>query len=165
MRFYEYLADKMVDKWTLDKLTMDTFDAAKRSAKEGKEGRELARDVFHTSWKANFISYLADYSVHQVILAYGYYVYVKQQRKRRHKEVEPASEPDLHGGALALSFTKNSTLLALSRVIGLLFSSIGGGLGAMLISPGWGSLVGANLGDGLAMAVADDFVNLKVPVS
>src|SRR3569623_3727854 len=74
MRLYEHLASKFVDKLMLDKLTMDTFDSAKRSARQGKTGRELATDVFATCWKANLISYLADFSVHEVILLFGYYV-------------------------------------------------------------------------------------------
>lgn len=168
MRFYEYVASKYVDKVQLDKLTMDTFDFAKRSANAGKEGRELAMDVYQTSIRANFISYLADYTVHQIILCFGYYVYIQAQRRQRKKlssfgTAENDAET-LYAGSLAISFTKNSVLLAISRAIGLLFSSIGGGLGAMIV-PGWGSLAGANLGDALAMAVSDDFVGSGPSIS
>lgn len=164
MRFYEYVASKMVDKVTLDKLTMDTFESAKRSARAGKEGRELCSDVFHTCLRANLISYLADYTVHQVILLFGYYAYVRQQQRKRQslgKDDEDSAD-GIHGGSLALSFVKNSTLLAISRAIGWLFSSIGAGVGATL-TPGWGCLAGANLGDGFAMTVSDEIIRPNPP--
>jgi hypothetical protein len=62
MRFYEYVAERFfVNEETLDKLTMDTFKCAKRKASEGKEGTELARDMFGVCWRANLISFMADY--------------------------------------------------------------------------------------------------------
>jgi len=158
MRFYEHIASQIVDKFTLDKLTIDTFESAKRSHRSGKSGRELASDVYSTCMKANLISYLADYTVHQIILTFGYVMYIRERRKRRQKSLSTNGEGDagdLHGGSLALSLTKNSTLLFISRGVGLVLSSIGGGIGAM-VTPGWGSLAGANLGDGLAMALSDE---------
>jgi len=171
MRLYEHLAEKFVDIVAMDRLTMDTFESAKRSHDQaGKEGRELAKDVFQTNLKANFIAYLSDYTVHQFILVFTYYVYMQDQRKQRKKEEElegvkkEGAEDDevVHGGSLALSFLKHSVLLGISRGIGLLFSSIGAGIGAM-VTPGWGSLAGANLGDGLAMAVSEEVVSPNGP--
>lgn len=163
MRFYEHVASKIVDKYTLDKLTIDTFESSKRSAKGGKQGRYLAGEVFHTCMWANLISYMADYSVHEFILVFGYYVYVKERRRQRRKLPELA-DADIHGGSLALSLMKSSTLLALSRAVALLFSSIGGALGS-LITPAWGSLAGSNLGDALAMALAEEVISPNAPTA
>lgn len=130
MRFYEHLASKWVDTVTLDKLTTDTFEAARRSAhQDHKSGSELASTVFSTCWRANLISYLADFSVHEVILLYGYYVYVQEQRRVRRlkpQDDEDEDERALQAGTLLFSVVKNSTLLAMSRAVGLLFSSLGG---------------------------------------
>lgn len=168
MRFYEHMASKFVDMVTLDRLTIDTFESAKRSSKAGKEGTELARDVAQTSLRAGFIAYLADYTVHQFILMFTYYVYVQEKRRQRRKlqdfggTGEECDDEGAEVGSLALSFMKNSVLLAISRGIGLLCSSIGAGIGAM-VTPGWGSLAGANLGDGLAMAVSEEIVSPNAP--
>lgn len=169
MRLYEDAASRLVDEAALDRLTMDTFEAARRmSAAEHRSGTELASAVFSTCWRASLISYMADYSVHQVILLFGYYVYVRDQRRQRllqkhklpHDEEEDAEDEDeraLRAGTLLLSFVKNSTLLALSRAVGLLFSSLGGAFGS-LFAPAWGSLAGAQLGDALALAASDEFI-------
>jgi hypothetical protein len=147
MRLYEYIASLYVDDVVLDALTMDSFECAKREAKT-KEGGELGLQMFGTCWRANLISFLADYSIHQVILAYGYYLYVREQRKRPNGE-------ELHRGSLALSFLRKSAHLAVSRVVGLGMSSVGGGVGSTLW-PGWGTLVGTNLGDTLALQLTED---------
>jgi hypothetical protein len=160
MRLYEAAASRFVDETLLDRLTMDTFEASRRfSAAENKSGRELASAVFSTCWRANLISYLADYSVHQVILLFGYYAYVRDQRRQRllKHAVEDEDERALQAGTLLLSAIKNSTLLALSRSVGLLFSSLGGAVGS-LFAPAWGSLAGAQLGDALALAASDEFI-------
>jgi hypothetical protein len=158
MRLYEYLASKWVDEETLDKLTIDTFAASKRTA-ELKEGPDLARDMFKTCWNANIISFLADYSVHQVILLAGYYAYVREQQKQRKQKHIQNSEDEqiVRGGSLALTLLKKSTLLAVTRGVGLAFSSLGGAVGSMLW-PGWGTLIGSNMGDGLAVEMTDDMV-------
>jgi hypothetical protein len=171
MRLYEEVASRLVDEAALDRLTMDTFDAAKRlSAVEQKSGRELASAVFSTCWRANVISYMADYSVHQVILLFGYYAYVRDQRRQRQRKqpllgpkdaADDEDERALQAGTLLLSAVKNSTLLALSRAVGLLFLSLGGAVGS-LFAPAWGSLAGAQLGDALALAASDEFIG---PVS
>ena len=153
MRLYEYIASRFVDEQTLDKLTIDTFECAKRSART-KEGGELASAMLSTCWRANMISFLADYSVHQVILAYGYYVYIQEQR-RRLKQKNGSGGSELHRGSLALSFLKKSTLLAVSRGVGLGCSSLGGAIGST-VWPGWGTLAGTNLGDSLALQLTED---------
>jgi hypothetical protein len=166
MRLYEKVADSLVDKVAVDALTIDTFDYAKRSSRSGKEGTVLAKDVFQTSLKANFISYLADYSVHEVILLYGYYLYIQELRRRHKKQLTTSSEEEIVAQSLNITMTliKNSTLLLISRAIGLVASSLGSAVGSCIV-PGWGTLVGANLGDGIAMAISDEVIILNPPVS
>ena len=163
MRFYEYIAEKFVDEVTLDKLTMDTFESAKRSSRQGKSPVDLGREMMITCWRANLISYLADYSVHQAILVFGYYVYIRESRRaRKNKRLNEAREAyedkDMReSGPLVLSFVRKSTLLALSRGVGLAFASMGGAIGSV-INPGWGTLAGVNLGDGVAISLTDEMM-------
>jgi hypothetical protein len=175
MRLYEEVASRFVSNVMLDKLTLDTFASAKRRQRESSDNKAnfSIKDMTREGWYANFIAFLADYSVHQVILAYGYYVYIRQhQLEKRQKRLAAAAnqgkesadnsddsddDPLLHPGSLVLSFTKKSTLLALSRIIALAMASVGGALGTMLV-PGWGTLAGTNFGDGIAASLTDDFV-------
>jgi hypothetical protein len=155
MRLYEHLASKMVDDAQLDKLTLDTFDAAKRVSRDSKDG--IAREMTRVCWHANMISFLADFSVNQAILAFGYYKYI-QGRRRKIKSAGDDSdsmEDEIHAGALILSFMRKSTLMALSRGISLAFASIGGGVGSSMW-PGWGTLAGTNFGDSLGSTLTDD---------
>ena len=107
MRIYEAIADKMFDERMMDKLTLDTYSSTLRRAKVGQ--KISSRELMSECWYSNFICYLADYSVHQVILLYGYYVFVQEQRRKlksqNAKEAEEAAE-ELHPGSLLLSFTK-----------------------------------------------------------
>ena len=166
MRLYEKLAESKVDTVMLDALTIDTFDFAKRTAKSGKEGRDLAVPVFQATLKAQFIAYLADYSVHEVLLLYGYYMYIQEQRRRNKQRLEPSSEEEIVAQGLNITMTliKNSTLLLISRAIGLVMSSFGSAVGSCLV-PGWGTLLGANFGDGLAMAISDEVITLNPPIA
>jgi hypothetical protein len=151
MRTYEKIAEKQVSHDRLDKLTRDPFDAAKR--KEGASmDTTMFKDMFSMCFNANIIYYLADYSVHQIIILYGYAVYV--QRRRSQIEADPTVKP-IHSGAFALSLIKKSALLAFSRGVGCLFSAVGGSLGT-LVWPGWGTLCGINLGDSLSYQLGDD---------
>jgi hypothetical protein len=149
MRFYEHVASKYVDEVAIDKLTMDTFECAKRTART-EEGGKLFNSTLSTCLRANTISFLADYSVHQIILAYGYYLYIQAKKKRIQQNNE-----DLQQGSLVLSFIHKSALLVFSRVVGLVLSSGGGAVGT-LFWPGWGTLAGTNLGDSLALSLTDD---------
>jgi hypothetical protein len=153
IRIFEHIASKFVTNETLDTLTMNTFDCAQRTALTEKRG-SLFFSMMTTCVQANAISFFADYSVHQLILAYGYYVYIKEQRKRL-KEGRNSSNADFKLGALAGSFLRNSSLLATSRVLSLSASSLGGAVGSM-VWPGWGTLVGSNIGDSLSISLIDD---------
>jgi hypothetical protein len=166
MRLYEWIASKWVDQEMMDRLTIDTFLYAKRKSEvEGKNGTELAREMFSVSWRANLISFLADYSVHQVIMLYAYYCYAQQKRRKMITEEDSVvsmasmeSNDDMPQGHLILFTVRKSTLLGLSRGIALGFSSIGAGIGSM-IAPSWGTLIGTNLGDGLAASLTEDLVD------
>ena len=162
MRLYERIADSFVDKVAMDALTIDTFDYAKRASQTSREKSELGRDVFKTSLKANLISYLADFSVHQVILLYGYYVYVQSQRRKL--QYSSREKALAEKKTLAIGLLKKSSVLFVSRGFALVMSSIGAAVCSCLY-PGWGTLLGANLGDGLAMTVSDEFISLSPPVA
>ena len=155
MRLYEHFASKIVSEERLDKLTLDTFDASKRLAPVSKDG--ITRDMTLVCWHANLISFLAEYSVNQVILAFGYYKYVQEQRRKIKSGGDDSESTDgeIHAGSLMLSFMKKSTLLALSRGINLAFASIGGGVGSSLW-PGWGTLAGTNFGESIGSTLTDD---------
>ncbi len=74
MRLYESLAAQRYDKIMLDKLTMDPFHAAHKVVAKSDESTsqtQIAKEMFHTTSEANLIAFLANYSVHQVILCYG----------------------------------------------------------------------------------------------
>lgn len=155
MRLYEHIASKIVDEERLDKLTLDTFDAAKRLAPVSKDG--ITRDMTQVCWHANMISFLADFSVNQVLLAFGYYKYTQEQRRKLKSggDDNDSTDSEIHAGPLMLSFMRKSTLLALSRGISLAFASIGGGIGSSLW-PGWGTLAGTNFGDSIGSTLLDD---------
>ena len=136
MRLYESIADHYYDKITLDKLTMDTFYASKNIASDnemqlkslkrssssdtsvgggGSSGSsnaqkmEVATKMFNTSLWANFIAFLADYSVHQVILCYGYYVYINERRKRLKSQQEQQGKVEGTGAADSPATTSSET--------------------------------------------------------
>jgi hypothetical protein len=167
MRLYEYIFSKRVDAITLDKLTKDPFQAAIRTSKvTGRDSNEMMRPMFDTCLWSNAIAFLADYSVHQVILAYTYYVYIKEKRRRMIAEreaevllhVEHDSEEeseDTTAGAIAMTFTLKSTRLVVSRGLGLLACAAGGAYGSFWW-PGWGTTLGQSLGDGLMSTALEE---------
>lgn len=186
MRLYEAIAAQIYDKVTLDKLTMDTFYASKKitadsdmsltGAKKstgansvGSSGQkvEIASAMFHTSMWANCIAFLSDYSVHQVILCYGYYVYIQGRRSRLKLEQgtakHQADEEDnaiVDHGAIFTSFVKKSTRLLFSRGVGLVFCSVGSAVGTV-VYPGWGTLLFANMGEGAAGVILEESSNTE----
>jgi hypothetical protein len=150
VRLYESIAAQRYDKVILDKLTMDPFFAAQKLTSKGNNDNQLvAREMFHTSLWANLISFMADYSVHQVILCYGYYIYVRERRKRDGEEEEGMN------GAIVTSLLTKSMRLLVSRAVGLAASSTGGAIGTVMW-PGWGTLLCSNMGEGAAGVVLGD---------
>jgi hypothetical protein len=157
-RLYEHIASRLVDDRTLDKLTLDTFASAKRRNSKGHEGMVLAREMFETCWRANLIGFLADYSIHQVMLCFGYYVYVRGRQQQLKEQGSTNKSNPIHSGSLAISLIKKSTLLFMSRGFALGFASFGGALGSAAL-PGWGTLGGTGLGDSLASSMMDDMLS------
>lgn len=167
MRLYEWIASKLVDEDMMDKLTVDTFVYAKRKSEvEAKSGTELAREMFSISWRANLITFLADYSVHQVIMLYAYYCYARKCRKKITEDQDDSvtsvesfnNNDEMPQGHLILSAVRKSTYLGLSRGFALGVSSIGAGIGSM-VTPSWGTLIGTNLGDGLAASLTEGLLD------
>lgn len=233
MRFYEYMIGKCVKDglFLLDRLTKDAFKAAivksrrrmeEPFALETNSTKNYAMEMFETCVYSNAISFLADYSIQQGILIYGYYLYVKNvQRNNRlqrfqqeqslnldyelvpsvqddlvlppqeeggggvcteggvakddgdHHEIEkeqqdqPQSQSECNissyipkdighyqSGGLLLSFMYKSSQLLVSRAIGLLMAGIGGAVGS-LMKPGWGTMVGVQLGDACVSALLE----------
>jgi hypothetical protein len=186
MRLYESIADRFYDKVTLDKLTMDTFYAAQKltgkdqfessirttskASTNSKSNMEIASNMFQTTMWANVIAFLSDYSVHQVILCYGYFIYIRERRKRMKQQQEQGEglpptprrqqqdeEDDrlMDQGAILASFLKKSTRLLVSRGVGLVFGSCGSAVGT-IVWPGWGTLLFANLGEGTVGTLLDE---------
>lgn len=166
MRMYEYIFSKRVDAITLDKLTKDPFQAAVRTSEvTGRDSKEIIRPMFDTCLWSNAIAFLADYSVHQVILAYTYYLYCRERRRRMIEEREEQnlveeneSEEkleDASGGAIAMTFAMKSSRLMVSRGLGLLACAAGGAYGSYWW-PGWGTTMGQSLGDGLMSTALEE---------
>ncbi|KAL3941935.1 MAG: hypothetical protein SGBAC_003791 [Bacillariaceae sp.] len=151
MRLYEKIAAKYYDDVRMDKLTMDTYTASLKASAKGGSNSQVVNTMFYTTFWANMIAFMADYSVHQAILFYGYYVYMKDRRKK----LSEGEEEEGFNGALATSMLKKSTQLAISRGFGLFCTSIGGGVGTV-VWPGWGGIIFGNLGDSLGSVILDD---------
>jgi hypothetical protein len=171
MRFYEYIFSKHVDAITLDKLTKDPFQAAIRTSKvTGPDSKEIIRPMFDTCLWSNAIAFLADYSVHQVILAFTYYMYCRERRRRivlerqeyqalkaagEEEESSDEESDDSDVGAIAMTFGLKSSKLVVSRGLGLVACAAGGAYGSYWW-PGWGTTVGSSLGDSLMSTLLEE---------
>lgn len=177
LRFYEFVASKIVDMHKLNKLTMDPFAMAKRTARKietKSHGRETVRDhklsvgfsmTGATLW-ANALPFLSDYSLHQALLCFGYFKYYNYQRQRRLLAAANSDDDAAEGSngttslteeekELARDLAARSSRLAASRGLGLMCSSIGAGIGSV-IWPGWGTIMVSAIGDGAAGMLIDD---------
>jgi hypothetical protein len=167
---YESIAARYYDKVTLDKLTMDTFYKAKQLSDRDLAGDKMVvgMDMFRTCLWANAIGFLADFSVQQAILCWGYYRYIQERRKRLKAKSSSsatttttttikAAKDDEEGldGAILTTMLKKSTHLFVSRSFGLVCSSAGGAVGTLFL-PGWGTLLVSSMGDGAASMILDD---------
>jgi hypothetical protein len=138
----------------MDKLTMDPFVASNRIGKDNTQTTTtIVTEMFHTTFWAFFISYLADYTVHQTIICYGYYVYVRRKREQASNAEEKAAV--LYDGAVWTSMLRKSTQLFVSRAFALVCSATGGALGT-LWWPGWGCIVMSNMGEAAGSVIMDD---------
>ena len=159
MRVYEKIADHVVDLVTMDRLTLDIVDYAKRGRASGKDRSSLSTEMVSVSFYSNIVYYLADFSVHFAILLYGYYKYVRDKRNKQ-LSGEGASDDEIHAGSIVLSCFRKTTLLAVSRGVELGLGSVGGGLGTY-IRPGLGTLAGFNMGDSFAIGLTDKMVDIS----
>ena len=159
MRFYEHIASKLVDKITLDALTIDTFKTAKRIDAKESNRSEVGKQMFSVCGSGNLIAVLADYSVHQLILGYGYYRFICERQRRRQSRLEAAKRSEDANDEEEENkdnhpFFKQSASLIASRSLGLFFTACGGAAGSMIM-PGWGTILGSNLGDSLGAMVSE----------
>ncbi len=172
----------------MDKLTRDPFQASKRtsqilhkqehapgkviSSSDGKEtstNRELVKRMFSTCIWANIIPFLAELSVQQGVLIYGYVVYyLDKQRRRRRRELaeeernnndanedeDETDEEDVDTSAYALSLVFRSSRLSIARSMSWISASAGGAVGSA-IYPGWGTVFGIQVGDAVVGALID----------
>ena len=172
MRLYEYIFSKRVDSITLDKLTKDPFQAAIRTSEvTGRDSKEIIRPMFDTCLWSNAIAFLADYTVHQVILAFTYYVYCRERRRRlvlereeqkllkaADEDTDESSEEEIDdstAGAIAMTFGLKSSKLIVSRGLGLVACAAGGAYGSYWW-PGWGTTIGQSLGDSLMSTALEE---------
>ena len=167
----------------MDKLTRDTFQASLRTSQilqnqehspgkvlssDGKEtstSNELYKQMYTTCLWANVIPFLAELTVQHGILLYGYGVYyMGKKRRRKEREIigregkesnneQDESEP-VDESAYALSILFRSSHLTFSRGVSLIAASIGGAVGSVLY-PGWGAILGIQIGDTSVAALLD----------
>jgi hypothetical protein len=149
----------------MDKLTRDPFQAALRTSQilhnqehangkvisstngtETTTSREIATRMFSTCIWANIIPFLAELTVQQGVLMYGYgaYYMAKHKRRKKHEAIEAGEskcdELDKHEeAAYALSLFFRSCHLTVARSASWLVASAGGAAGSVIL-PGWVSL-------------------------
>jgi hypothetical protein len=138
-------------------------------------------EMFHICWKAQLIGYFSDYLVHQALLVVAYHVYIRDYRQRHHatelarndetkgventqslendnkndvNQTNDGQTNDADVGPLILRFFTKSTKLALSRAIALTGASLGGAIGTYFL-PGYGTIAGINIGDGVAASLIE----------
>ena len=149
----------------MDKLTRDTFQASKRTSQllhnqehapgkvissdgiETSTSRELARQMFSTCIWANIIPFLAELTVQQGVLIYGYGVHYvarqmrKKNRERNNEECNKINDDDddrkdddndVSESAYALSLMFRSSRLSIARYMSWISASAGGAIGSVI---------------------------------
>ena len=165
----------------MDRLTRDPFQASLRTLKilhrhKHANGRvilstdrteittscELAKRMFLTCMWANIIPFLAELSVQQGVLIYGYGAYYMAKHRRRKKRESAVTggskcegEEDKHDKSVyALLLFFRSHHLTVARSASWLAASAGGAVGSVVL-PGWGAVFGIQIGDAVAGALFD----------
>mmetsp|Transcript_40057 Transcript_40057/g.84111 ORF Transcript_40057/g.84111 Transcript_40057/m.84111 type:complete len:407 (-) Transcript_40057:248-1468(-) len=175
----------------MDKLTRDPYQASLRTSQllhnqehspgmvissDGKEtstNRELVKRMFGTCMWANIIPFVAELTVQQLVLVYGYGVYymAKEKRKRERKErkdgedigeckedsseaQEESSDGAVSESAYLLSLMIRSSRLTIARSFSWITASAGGAMGSIVL-PGWGTVFGIQIGDTLVGALVE----------
>jgi hypothetical protein len=145
------MAEKVVDEIKLDRLTMDSFNESKRMAQRERDPSIHRREMADVGLWSSFVLYLADYSVHQIII--GYVAYTFYRRKRQELKARQAvGEEESVEGVVLLSFVTQSSTLLLSRTASWYLSAIGGAYGSVMF-PGWGVFIGSSFGDSIGALV------------
>lgn len=156
MRFYERLLTGRVDDVTLDRLTRDPFKAAELTCIRTRHSTsKMMSTMFELCFWSNVIAFLADYTVHQIILASTYYLYCREKKRQRIRDREHEEESEGEDGAMAMSFVFKSSKLIVTRGLGLLGAAGGGAVGSY-IYPGWGTTIGISFGDGLMASALEE---------
>lgn len=142
----------------------------------------VGRKMFGTCLWANAIGFLSDCTVQQCILFLGYFVYYRNRRQsmkqrrqitdkmdddnddtndngddNEHENEEDESKEgdmDLGAGGIGLSLAFKSSNLLVSRGTSWVVSSATGAIFSA-IYPGWGTLFGTQLGDGIVGAIME----------
>lgn len=156
LRLYEWTVAHWVTNQRMDMLTMDPFAASKTlAAKVDVKDHPMyaANRIAHTTFWANLLFTLSDYTVHQTLLCYAYYIYY--QRKQQRRRTEGGSQPEGDDRAIVTSFVHRSGQLFASRGFALVCSAIGAGVGT-IVRPGWGTLMMSSMGEGAATTIMDD---------
>lgn len=161
----------------MDKLTRDPFQASLRTSQilhnqehatgkvisstngtETTTSRELAKRMFSTCIWANIIPFLAELTVQQGVLIYGYGAYYVRRKKREAAteagESECEAEDKHDESAYALSLFFRSCHLTVARSASWFVASAGGAVGSVVL-PGWGTVFGIQAGDAVAGALFD----------
>ena len=137
--------------------------------KETSTSRELYKQMYSTCLWANVIPFLAELTVQYGVLLYGYGVYYMEKKKRRKEremsnddgdnndDEQKCEEDDAESvdeTAYALSILFRSTHLTVSRFFSWIAASAGGAAGSVFY-PGWGAVLGNQIGDSLVGALLD----------
>ena len=186
----------------MDKLTRDPFQSSLRTSQllhnqenflgkvissdgmtETSTSRELMRRMFSTCIWANIIPFLAELTVQQGVLVYGYGIYYLEKKRRRRAREEAGkklgrdlelieeekeevdgsdeekdggkdAEEDVNESAYALSLLVQSTRLSIVKGCSWITASAGGAVGSALY-PGWGTVFGIQIGDTMVGALID----------
>lgn len=175
----------------MDKLTRDPYQASIRTSQilhnsehaprnvissstngtDSSTNRELAKRMFTTCIWANIIPFLAELTVQQGVLIYGYGMYYMAKHKRKkcredavkgevvvgdgETEMDKCNVEDKHDEmAYALSLFFRSCHLSVSKAASWIVASAGGAVGSVLL-PGWGTVFGIQVGDTIAGAIFD----------
>ncbi|KAL7541941.1 hypothetical protein ACHAXR_011402 [Thalassiosira sp. AJA248-18] len=184
----------------MDKLTRDPFQASLRTSQllhnqEHSPGKvissngtetstsvELTKRMFSTCIWANIIPFLAELSVQQGVLIYGYGLYYMAKKKKRQRKgggsndeikeedakpvpaqckeddtTDKQAEIDddaISESAYALSLMFRSSRLTIARSMSWVAASAGGAMGSV-VYPGWGTVFGIQIGDTVVGALID----------
>lgn len=173
----------------MDKLTRDPFQASLRTSQllhnqehapgkvissngtETSTNRELSKRMFSTCIWANIIPFLAELTVQQGVVIYGYAMnYNARQKRMKRREIEEQQDGEgneeaqqckeddgedyISESAYALSVMFSSSRLSIARSMSWIAASAGGAVGSV-IYPGWGTVFGIQIGDTVVGALID----------